>query len=55
MPTNGQLLNYINGEWPRSTASEYLEVINPATAETLARVPLSGEEARRKRRASIRT
>ena len=26
MPTNGQLLNYIKGEWRRSTASEYLEV-----------------------------
>ncbi len=35
------LLNFINGEWQRSSASEHLDVINPATAETIARVPLS--------------
>ncbi|MEO1432287.1 MAG: CoA-acylating methylmalonate-semialdehyde dehydrogenase [Cyanobacteria bacterium J06633_8] len=35
------LSNYINGEWQTSTATEYLEVINPATAELLAKVPLS--------------
>ena len=35
------LKNYINGEWTPSTATETLEVINPATAELLARVPLS--------------
>src|ERR671930_1648 len=33
MPTSGQLPNYINGEWRRSAANEYLDVINPATAE----------------------
>jgi malonate-semialdehyde dehydrogenase (acetylating) / methylmalonate-semialdehyde dehydrogenase len=41
MIENGQLLNYINGKWQRSRASEYLDVRNPASAETLARVPLT--------------
>lgn len=36
-----KLKNYINGEWVESTASEYLDVINPATSEVLAQVPLS--------------
>ena len=35
------LLNFINGEWQHSSASDYLDVINPATAETIATVPLS--------------
>ena len=35
------LPNYINGKWQNSTATEHLEVINPATAELLAKVPLS--------------
>jgi malonate-semialdehyde dehydrogenase (acetylating)/methylmalonate-semialdehyde dehydrogenase len=35
------LLNYVNGTWQASTATEYLEVTNPATAEVLAEVPLS--------------
>ena len=41
MDTNGKLLNYIDGEWRASKATEYLDVVNPATAEALARVPLS--------------
>ncbi|HLC03466.1 MAG TPA: CoA-acylating methylmalonate-semialdehyde dehydrogenase [Anaerolineales bacterium] len=41
MPTNGQLLNYVGGEWRRSNAGEYLDVINPATAELMGQVPLS--------------
>src|SRR5437588_862715 len=44
MPTNGELRNYIDGQWRRSKASEYLEVINPATAEPLARTPLGGSD-----------
>ncbi len=36
-----ELENYVAGSWRRSTASEYLSVTNPATAEQLARVPLS--------------
>jgi malonate-semialdehyde dehydrogenase (acetylating)/methylmalonate-semialdehyde dehydrogenase len=39
-----ELLNYIGGEWSRSSASDYLEVRNPATAETIAKVPLSPQE-----------
>ncbi|MBS3934162.1 MAG: CoA-acylating methylmalonate-semialdehyde dehydrogenase [Truepera sp.] len=38
-----ELLNYIGGEWRRSSASDYLEVRNPATAETIAKVPLSAQ------------
>lgn len=35
------LHNYVDGQWRASAASECLEVINPATAELLAQVPLS--------------
>ncbi|GAA6617194.1 CoA-acylating methylmalonate-semialdehyde dehydrogenase [Scytonema sp. NUACC26] len=35
------LPNYINNQWCPSSATEYLDVINPATAEVLAKVPLS--------------
>lgn len=41
MITNHALANYINGRWQHSAANEYLPIINPATAEVLARVPLS--------------
>lgn len=44
MPETNRLQNYINGKWCESSASQYLEVHNPATAETLARVPLSPPE-----------
>ncbi|NJL38160.1 MAG: CoA-acylating methylmalonate-semialdehyde dehydrogenase [Leptolyngbyaceae cyanobacterium SM1_4_3] len=40
MSTN-DLANYINGEWVIPDATDTLEVINPATLEQLARVPLS--------------
>jgi malonate-semialdehyde dehydrogenase (acetylating) / methylmalonate-semialdehyde dehydrogenase len=33
--------NYVGGEWVTSDASETLPVTNPATGETLARVPIS--------------
>jgi malonate-semialdehyde dehydrogenase (acetylating)/methylmalonate-semialdehyde dehydrogenase len=33
--------NYIDGRWQDSTASEWQDVVNPATGELLARVPLS--------------
>jgi malonate-semialdehyde dehydrogenase (acetylating)/methylmalonate-semialdehyde dehydrogenase len=36
-----ELLNYVNGAWRRSAATEYMEVSNPATAELLGRTPLS--------------
>jgi malonate-semialdehyde dehydrogenase (acetylating)/methylmalonate-semialdehyde dehydrogenase len=35
------LQNYIQGGWRRSAAKEYVDVTNPATAEVLARAPLS--------------
>ncbi len=41
MNTISILPNYINGQWCASKATDYLEVINPATAEVLAQVPLS--------------
>jgi malonate-semialdehyde dehydrogenase (acetylating)/methylmalonate-semialdehyde dehydrogenase len=41
MIQDGQILNYVNGAWKRSRASEFLDVRNPATAETMVRVPLS--------------
>ena len=36
-----RLLNYINGSWEPSSATESLKVINPASAAVLAEVPLS--------------
>ncbi len=42
MPTNGQLPDYINGQWRKSGATEFLTVYNPATAEVVAQTPLGG-------------
>jgi malonate-semialdehyde dehydrogenase (acetylating)/methylmalonate-semialdehyde dehydrogenase len=39
MSTN--LMNYVASEWRTPEASEYLDVVNPATAEVMSRVPLS--------------
>src|SRR6266849_621727 len=36
-----KLQNYVNGSWQSSAASEFVEVINPATAEVLTSTPLS--------------
>ncbi len=44
MIENGQLLNYIGGKWQRSRVSEFLDVRNPATGESMVRVPLSPAE-----------
>lgn len=41
MIQDGQLLNYINGAWKHSRTTAYQDVINPATAEKIVRVPLS--------------
>ena len=41
LSSTSPLPNYINGEWLPANTREFLEVINPATAETLAQVPLS--------------
>src|ERR1700737_3882819 len=35
------LQNYVQGGWRRSATQEYVDVINPATAEVLGRTPLS--------------
>jgi malonate-semialdehyde dehydrogenase (acetylating) / methylmalonate-semialdehyde dehydrogenase len=35
------LQNYVHGEWRRSATQDYVDVVNPATAELLARTPLS--------------
>ena len=40
-PTLTRLSNYVNGQWVDSSASEWQEVVNPATGEALAQVPLS--------------
>ncbi|MBV8988629.1 MAG: aldehyde dehydrogenase family protein, partial [Solirubrobacterales bacterium] len=35
--------NYVEGRWtPPAAATDVLDVVNPATGEVLARVPLSG-------------
>ncbi len=41
MSTLNPLFNYINGEWRASGATDFLDVVNPATAQVLAKVPLS--------------
>ena len=40
-PPLTKIPNYINGQWQDSTSNEWQDVINPATGETLASVPLS--------------
>src|SRR5437868_5598856 len=44
MIQDGQLLNYVGGTWKHSRTSEFLDVRNPATTETIVRVPLSSRE-----------
>ena len=39
--TTRLLSNYVGGRWTESESSELLDVINPATGDVLARVPLS--------------
>ncbi len=39
-----QLLNFVGGVWKRSAARDYGEVHNPATADVIARVPLSAKD-----------
>jgi malonate-semialdehyde dehydrogenase (acetylating)/methylmalonate-semialdehyde dehydrogenase len=41
-PTLTKLQNYVNGRWADSKTSEWLDVVNPATGEAIASVPLSG-------------
>ena len=41
MAVGNTLQNYINNEWLAPDNSEYLDVMNPATTDVLAKVPLS--------------
>src|SRR5271155_3836929 len=36
-----ELQNYVSGQWRRSSATEFVDVTNPATMELLARTPIS--------------
>jgi malonate-semialdehyde dehydrogenase (acetylating)/methylmalonate-semialdehyde dehydrogenase len=40
-PPSIKLTNYINGQWADSHSSEWRDVVNPATGEVLASVPLA--------------
>ena len=35
-----KILHYINGEWREIDTTEYVEVVNPATQDLLAKTPL---------------
>jgi malonate-semialdehyde dehydrogenase (acetylating)/methylmalonate-semialdehyde dehydrogenase len=41
MMDKGQLLNFMDGQWVRSSSAEYLDVMNPATAQVMTKVPMS--------------
>ncbi len=43
-PPLTKIPNYIDGRWQDSTASEWQNVVNPATGEVLAGVPLSSRD-----------
>src|ERR1700704_3711444 len=40
-PTLIKVTNYVNGRWLESTATEWLDVSNPATGDLIAQVPIS--------------
>src|SRR5580700_986872 len=44
MGTVRELSNHFGGEWKRSRGTEYMKVVNPATSEDLARVPLGAKD-----------
>ncbi|GHO97084.1 methylmalonate-semialdehyde dehydrogenase (CoA acylating) [Reticulibacter mediterranei] len=44
MIQDGQLLNYVGGKWQRPRNATTIDVRNPATVETLVRVPLTPTE-----------
>ena len=44
-PPATKLTNFINGQWADSHASEWRDVVNPATGEVLAIVPLAAAGA----------
>jgi len=39
----GNLKNYINGEWVEADADKYENVVNPATNEVIAKVPMTSK------------
>ncbi len=41
MADNKVLKNYIDGEWQVNKTAEFIDIVNPATGETLGKVPLS--------------
>ena len=43
-PTLTRIPNYVNGEWQESSSTEWQDVLNPATGEVLASVPLSSND-----------
>ena len=43
-PALTRVPNYVNGSWTESSSSDWQEVVNPATGESLASVPLSSNE-----------
>ena len=40
----GKLKNYINGEWVEADADKYENVVNPATNEVIAQVPMTSKK-----------
>ncbi len=38
-----KILNYINGAWVESSATDFADVLNPATGQVIARTPLSNK------------
>src|SRR5580698_10904081 len=43
-PPTTKVPNFINGRWVESRASDWLDVTNPATGETIAQTPLSNSD-----------
>ncbi|HTZ98250.1 MAG TPA: CoA-acylating methylmalonate-semialdehyde dehydrogenase [Terriglobales bacterium] len=43
-PSITKVSNYVSGAWVESSASEYMDVTNPATGEVIARTPLSSAD-----------
>ncbi|HTC40242.1 MAG TPA: aldehyde dehydrogenase family protein, partial [Candidatus Acidoferrales bacterium] len=38
-----EILNYFGGVWQKSSATEFIDVMNPATGDVIARTPLSSK------------
>ena len=38
------LKNFVNGEYVEAVSGRFSDVVNPATGETYAQAPISGEE-----------